>query len=56
MHRSAALYLLGLISQHDGHSEEARKLLTQALDARPDLLAARLDLRGDVLPSASKSN
>ena len=55
-HRAAALYLLGLISQHDGHSEQARTLLTEALDARPDLLAARLDLRGDVLPAASKPN
>jgi hypothetical protein len=28
---------------------EARDLLTGALDARPDLLPARLELRGDVV-------
>ena len=47
--RAEARYLLALINKFEGRSEEARILLRQALDARPDLLAARLELRGDAL-------
>ncbi len=53
LHRSEARYLLGLIKQHDGLKQEAHTLLKEALDARPDLLAARLDLRGDVIAPES---
>jgi tetratricopeptide (TPR) repeat protein len=48
-HRAEARYLLGLIRKHQGHAEEARKLMQGAVDAVPDLLAARLELRGEVI-------
>ena len=47
--RAEARYLLGLIRKRQGRTAEARQLMTSALDAQPDLLAARLELRGDVL-------
>ena len=54
--RAAALYLLALVSGHDGHPEQARTLLVEALDAQPDLLAARLALRGDVVDPLPKTS
>jgi tetratricopeptide (TPR) repeat protein len=47
--RAEARYLLGLIRKRQGRTAEARQLMIGALDAQPDLLAARLELRGDVL-------
>lgn len=47
--RGEARYLLGLVAKRAGHAAQARKLLEDALEAQPDLLAARLELRGDVL-------
>jgi tetratricopeptide (TPR) repeat protein len=47
--RAEARYLLALIGKREGHPEQAKQLLGQALDAMPNLLAARLDLRGDVV-------
>ncbi|HVX66944.1 MAG TPA: hypothetical protein VHA11_10100, partial [Bryobacteraceae bacterium] len=44
-----ARYLLALIEKRAGRKEEARALIDAALQAEPDLLAARLELRGDVL-------
>jgi Tfp pilus assembly protein PilF len=55
LQRAQARYLLALIATHDGDSESARKLLADALQAEPDLLAARLELRGDVVPISSNS-
>ncbi len=53
-HLAEARYLLALIAKHEGESELGRQLLTEALQAQPDLLAARLELRGDVLPISEK--
>ena len=47
--RAEARYLLGLLSKHDGRAEEARKWMSGALEARPDLLPARLELRGEAI-------
>ena len=47
--RAEARYLLGLVNKHDGHADEAMKSMRGALDARPDLLPARLELRGEAL-------
>ncbi len=47
--RAEARYLLALISKYKGESAQAGTLLQAALDARPDFLAARLELRGDAL-------
>jgi tetratricopeptide (TPR) repeat protein len=49
--RAEARYLLGLVNKHDGHADEALKSMRGALDARPDLLPARLELRGQALDS-----
>jgi len=48
-YRAEARYLLGLIAKRAGHADEARTALRDALEAEPDLLAAGLELRGDVL-------
>jgi tetratricopeptide (TPR) repeat protein len=55
-HRAEARYLLGLIARHGGNSEESKELFAGALEARPDLLAARLEMRGDTVPIASGRN
>ena len=47
--RAEARYLLALVRECQGRADEARALLTEALAARPDLLAARLEMRGDVI-------
>jgi tetratricopeptide (TPR) repeat protein len=44
-----ARYLLALIEKRAGRTAEARALIDAALQAQPDLLAARLELRGDTL-------
>ena len=53
-YRAEARYLLALVRKNEGRAEEARALLTDALSARPDLLAARLELRGDVIDALPK--
>ncbi len=50
VHRSAARYLLGLIDLRHSHVAEGKALFADALNSSPDLLAARLELRGDVVP------
>jgi tetratricopeptide (TPR) repeat protein len=47
--RAEAHYLLGLVEKHDGRRSESLKLMQKAVEAQPDLLAARLELRGEVL-------
>jgi hypothetical protein len=37
------------MEKHDGRRNESLKLMQQAVEAQPDLLAARLELRGDAL-------
>jgi len=56
--RAEANYLLGLIEKHDGFRDDSLKHMRQATEAQPDLLPARLELRGDavdpMLPSKEK--
>ena len=47
--RSEARYLLGLIAKRSGKAADAAAQMSGALDARPDLLMARLELRGETL-------
>jgi len=47
--KAEARYLLGLVNKHDGHSSEAVKSMRDALEARPDLLPARLEYRGETI-------
>jgi len=37
------------VEKHDGRRSESLKLMQKAVEAQPDLLAARLELRGEVL-------
>lgn len=55
-HRAEARYLLGLIDRYHGNREESNALFAGALEARPDLLAARLEMRGDTVPIGSGRN
>jgi hypothetical protein len=49
MNRQAeALYLLGLVQKSRGRGDESRDLMSAALNAMPDYLPARMELRGDV--------
>ncbi len=52
--RAEARYLRGLIAKRDGNPEESMNWMRQALDAQPDLLTARMELRGDVLDPLQK--
>jgi tetratricopeptide (TPR) repeat protein len=54
LHRAEARFLLGLVRKHDGQTAEARKLMEEAVQAKPDLLAARYELRGDSLDPLPK--
>jgi tetratricopeptide (TPR) repeat protein len=56
VHRAQARYLLALIEKYQGHSREAKSLLEQALVAEPDLLPARLELRGDAMESIGNTD
>ena len=47
-YRARARYLLALVRKHDGRTDEGRELLRGALDAQPDYLPARLEMRGDL--------
>jgi tetratricopeptide (TPR) repeat protein len=48
-HRGQARFMLGLIAKHDGQREQALQLMNDSLQALPDLLQPRFELRGDVL-------
>jgi len=48
-YRAEARYLLALARKNSGRADEAKALIAEALAARPDLLPARLELRGDVI-------
>jgi tetratricopeptide (TPR) repeat protein len=45
--RAEACYVLALVRKHDQQTAEALKLLRDAIDAQPDLLAAQIELRGE---------
>ncbi len=53
--RAEARYLLSLAMVRRGRSDEGRKLMQQALEAQPDLIPARLELRGDTLSAAQQT-
>jgi len=48
-HRAEARYLLGLLRKRAGRLADAHRLMSSAVEAQPDLLAVRLELRGDVI-------
>lgn len=50
--RAEARYLLALIRGHAGAAAESRRMLESALEAKPDLLPARLEMRGDLIEVA----
>jgi tetratricopeptide (TPR) repeat protein len=48
-YRGKARYLLALIEKRAGHSEQARKYMNDSLQALPDSLQPRYELRGDAI-------
>lgn len=55
-HRAEARYLLGLIGMRRGRVDEGHDLMRRALVDQPDLIPARLELRGDTLSVAATAN
>lgn len=55
LHRAQARYLLGLIAKNAGRKAEARKLMAESLQALPDSLPPRYELRGDVIDAIAAS-
>jgi hypothetical protein len=53
-YRAEARYLLALARKNSGRADEAKALIAGALAARPDLLPAWLELRGDVVDALPK--
>jgi len=49
VHRGQARYLLALIAKQAGRPEQAIKLMNDSLQALPDFLAPRYELRGDAI-------
>jgi len=49
VHRGQARYLLGLIAKHRGEREKALQLMRDSIQALPDFLQPRYELRGDAL-------
>ncbi len=52
--RAEARYLLALVRKNGGRTDEAKAITAEALAERPDLLPARLELRGDVIDALPK--
>jgi len=49
VHRGQARYLLALIAKHDGQREKALRFLSDSLQALPDFVQPRFELRGDAI-------
>jgi hypothetical protein len=49
VHRGQARYLLALIAKYAGRRDEALKLMKDAVEALPDFLQPRYELRGDAI-------
>jgi tetratricopeptide (TPR) repeat protein len=49
VHRGQARYLLALIAKRDGQRDQTLKLLKESLQALPDFVQPRLELRGDAI-------
>jgi hypothetical protein len=53
-HQAEARYLMALVKKHAGDQAAARKLVEEAVKIQPDMLSARLELRGDVADPLAK--
>jgi tetratricopeptide (TPR) repeat protein len=56
VHRGKARYLLALIAKYSGQREQALKLMRDAVEALPDYLPPRYELRGDAIDPLTGSN
>jgi tetratricopeptide (TPR) repeat protein len=52
---ASARYLLGLIDQSQGNSEEARKQIEQSAQMEPDYIAPTFELRGNAIDPVGKN-
>jgi len=49
VHRGQARFLLAQIAKRDGHIDDARRFMTESLQALPNYLQPRYELRGDAI-------
>jgi tetratricopeptide (TPR) repeat protein len=50
--RATSYYMLGQIDQYNGHPEEAKKMMAEAVQIKPDYIGPRYELRGDAIDPA----
>jgi tetratricopeptide (TPR) repeat protein len=51
--RAKSYYMLGQIDQYNGHPDEAKKMMAEAIQLKPDYIGPRYELRGDAIDPAS---
>ncbi len=49
MIRAKSYYMFGQIDQYNGRSEEAKKMMAEAVQIKPDYIGPRYELRGDAI-------
>ena len=49
MYRARSYYLQALVDEYNGNTDEAHKLMAQAVQIEPDYIGPRFELRGDAI-------
>ncbi len=49
MYRARSYYLQALVDEYNGNTEEAHKLMAQAVQIEPDYIGPRFEMRGDAI-------
>ena len=49
MYRARSYYLQALVDEYQGNTDEAHKLMAQAVQIEPDYIGPRFELRGDAI-------
>lgn len=53
--RAKSYYMFGQIDQYNGHPEEAKKRMAEAVQIKPDYIGPRYELRGDAIDPVATS-
>jgi tetratricopeptide (TPR) repeat protein len=57
MYQARAYYLQALVDEYQGNTDEAHKLMVQAVQIEPDYIEPRFELRGDAIqPTKDTTN
>ncbi len=56
MIRANSYYMFGQIDQYNGNREEARKMMSNAVQIKPDYIGPRYELRGDAIDPVVKES